>query len=357
MRFTLTEPEQALQEMALSLVREHVSPARLRLAEESPQSHVPELWRVCGEHQLAGIYVSEEHGGVGAACAELVLVAEELGYGLAPVPLVATGVTAVSLLARTALAGEWLPRIATGEAIVVPALAEEAGTLDPVACTATPVGNGWTLSGEKWFVPYGGMADAFIVQARTGPGETALFLVVARDATVSRLDTLGLPPLYRLTLEQAPGRRLDGATLGAVLPVAFTALAAELAGAARHVLDHVAAYARERVQFDVPIGSFQAISHRCANIAADLACARLLVQRAAWTIDSGGDATAAACAARAYADRIYRRATQEAHQVLAGHGFVMENDLQLFYRHAPCAGLGFGTLEESWGMLSTALGC
>lgn len=363
MRFALTETEAMLQAMSRKLIERQAPLTAVRASFEHGNGYLPAVWRSFGEQQLAGVLTSEAYGGVGAGITEVTAVAEEVGYGLCPVPYTASAVAAALLLRDSLLAAAWLPRLAAGAAVVTPALLEADGLLAPaaLACRAEAADSGWRLSGEKWYVPYGHVADAFIVLTV----DLGLFLVHAQAPGVARerMATLGLPPVARLVLQETPAEVLAApgtgwSALQDVLPAVWTAQAAEMTGGLQRVLEHTTQYTNDREQFGRPISGFQAVSHRLADMALELANARLLYQRAAWVIAEGGPGAgrAEAGAAKGYAGEAYRRATQQAHQLLAGHGFILENDLHLFYRHAACVELGYGTAAESWAALGEALG-
>jgi alkylation response protein AidB-like acyl-CoA dehydrogenase len=278
---------------------------------------------------------------------ETAIVLEELGRAAYPGPYLPT-VLAGLLIARAGSEGQkarWLPAIATGAARASVAFldAEVGWDPDTVTTRAEPAGGGPALTGVKVFVPWGHVADVVVVPARGAAG-VGLFLVEATAPGLHLTPALGMDPGTRWTT-----LRLDRAAVGAdallgepgggpaelgwLLPRAAVAAAAEMLGAARRALDMSVAYAKVREQFGQPIGSFQAVRHKCAEMLLEVENAHAATYYAAWALDAGAeDGLLAASIAKAYVGEAARRVTGDAIQVHGGIGFTWEYDLHLYFK-------------------------
>ncbi|MDQ1423721.1 MAG: hypothetical protein QOD72_1219, partial [Acidimicrobiaceae bacterium] len=267
---------------------------------------------------------------------------------LAPSPHFVSSVMSGGVLARAgspAQQAEWLPRIAAGEAIVTPAWLEPSGGFGPngVQLTATPAGDGWRLDGAKRHVQFAKAADRLLVLART-PDGPSLFLVdpQASGVTLTQQMTISSDTQYRVDFE---GVRLDAdalvgapgdawATWDAVMHDGIILLAAQAVGGAHHALDITVQYAKDRFQFDKPLGAFQAIAHYLSDAVTALDGAELLVWEAARARSEGRSIARLAPMAKLFACSTYRDITAMAQQVFGGVGFTVEYDIQLYFRRA-----------------------
>jgi alkylation response protein AidB-like acyl-CoA dehydrogenase len=242
------------------------------------------VYRELAELGLSGLAVSSDHGGLGFGAIEAMVVMEELGRGLVNAPYAAAALLAPTLIAQGEAAPQaaWLPRIADGSALVVPAL-QERGTryrLDAVATVATQAGSGWTLTGHKSLVPAGDEADAFVVPARVGPHAVApigLFLVERGRVAVRAYPTQDGARAADIVLAASPAQLLlaDGAAaLELAADVGIAATCAEAVGLMDKLLAVTVEYMNTRKQFGVPIASFQALRHRIADVKMQLELAR-----------------------------------------------------------------------------------
>jgi len=327
------------------------------------------LWaRACTELGVAGVAVPEEHGGLGIGVAGLAIVGEEAGRVLAALPLpgsVAAAQTALLLAGDPAALDRELPGLLAGERVA--ALAGADGPGDPVAgapTTARPDGAGWRLHGRKWFVVDGGSADLLLVTA-TAPDGPTLFAVDAAAAEVARagVETLDLTrDVAHVDLAGAAARPVGplggwpaiAARVGLAQAVAVAA--ENLGGAARCLADAVE-YAKLRVQFGRPIGSFQAIKHRCADLAAEVEDARSAVLHAVWAAEhSPADLPAAAALATAVTTRAYLTCSAENVQIHGGIGFTWEHTAHLHVRRARSAAALSGGARRHREDLLAAMG-
>ncbi|MER6800132.1 acyl-CoA dehydrogenase family protein, partial [Amycolatopsis mediterranei] len=317
----------------------------------------PEVWaQLTGELRLAALAVPEEYGGDGFGLVELGVVLEEMGRSLLCAPFFSSAVLAAQALLAAGdpdACARYLPGIAAGTTRATLAVTEADGSWDPHriatrAEVASP--GGWALTGHKCFVLDGTTADLLLVVARTEAG-LSLFAVerTAPGVRAESLRTLDATRAQaRVMLDAAPATLVgaDGAgerLLETVLDVASVCLAAEQAGGARRVLETSAEYARTRHQFGRPIGSFQAVKHKCADILVQVELAEATAREAArlHTADPAGF-RAAAAAAHACCSRAYVFAAMENIQVHGGIGFTWEHPAHLHFRRAKSAQLLFG---------------
>jgi alkylation response protein AidB-like acyl-CoA dehydrogenase len=242
----------------------------------------------------------------------------------------------------------WLPRIASGEAILAPAWLEPDGGFGPkgVQLVAKPDGDGFVLSGVKRHVPFASAATRLVVLARTGAGErdVDLFLVdpQAKGVTLTQQRSLAADTQYRVELANvrvAAADRIGAAGSGwktwdAVLHDAIILLAAQAMGGCERALEITVQYAKDRKQFDKPLGAFQAISHYLADATTAVDGGKTLVYEAAWAASTGRSTARLAPMAKLFACQTYRDVTAMCQQVWGGVGFTIEYDIQLFFRRA-----------------------
>ena len=333
------------------------SPSReIRRLIEAGECRDDQVWSIlAGQLGLTGIAVPERHGGAGYGPVELGIVLEEMGGALLVAPYFATVALAGQALAASgdedALA-RWLPGIADGSLTATLAVAEDSGSWDlaDVAATAEPAGDGWAVTGAKLFVIDGHTADLLLIAAHApdGPG---VFAVERGAAGVQRerLDALDLTrALASVTLRQTPATRVGAARdaaawLSEVRDLTLAALAAEQLGGAARCLDLSVGYAKVRHQFGRPIGSFQAIKHKCANLLLEVECGRSAVYHASAAVAGGQpDAPLAAALAYAYCSRAFTHAAKECIQIHGGIGYTWEHDAHLYLRRAKSSELLFG---------------
>jgi alkylation response protein AidB-like acyl-CoA dehydrogenase len=304
-------------------------------------------WRRLRALGLLGIAVPENLGGSGGTFGDQAVVLEEMGRCLYPGPYFSTAVLAVQALLRCADsdgAKRYLGRIIDDGAVATLALPQNGRRWDapPTAIGAEPSDQGWRLSGETPFVPDGATADLVLIPASTVTG-TSLFAV---DGDAEGLRREVQPTMdqtrkqARLCLSGVPGRLLGqegaaGAGLTRTLQVASVALAADQIGGAAAVLELVLAHVRTREQFGRPIGSFQVIQHRCADMLLDVEAAKSAAYYAAQAVDTGdADLAVAASLAKAYCSAMYRRVTDEALQLFGGIGLTWDHPMHLYLKRA-----------------------
>jgi alkylation response protein AidB-like acyl-CoA dehydrogenase len=355
-----TEEQEMLRGVVRGLLAEHAPTSVVRDMEDDPVGYPADLWKRLAALDLLGLLLPEEHGGSGMTALEGVVLYEELGRTLAPVPhfvsCVVSG-TALSVSGTDAQRAEWLPRVAAGDAVLTPAWLEPDGGFGPrgVRARATTGDGGATfrLTGAKRHVAFAAAATRLLVLARTGDaqGDVDLFLVdpTAPGVTLTQQLTIASDTQYRVDLDGvavAATDRLGAAGSGwatweAVRDDALILLAAWAVGAADRTQEITVQYAKDREQFGKPIGAFQAIAHYLADRQAELDGARTLVHEAAWARATGRPVTRLAPMAKLFAARVLRDVTATAQQVHGGNGFTLEYDVQLYFRRAKA-------LQVSW---------
>jgi alkylation response protein AidB-like acyl-CoA dehydrogenase len=349
--------------------------ARPFLAEQAPISHMRalrdsrdatgfsrDLWQRFGEIGFAGILIDEAHGGSGLGHVEAGIVLEEIGRNLTPSPFLATAVGAVTALRGSAAASRWLPDIAAGRAVAALAIDETPRHRpDRIALQAERAGNGFKLTGEKRFVVHGHVADLLIVAARTAgaAGETSgiTLFAVEKDAahlsaSAERLADASLAARLRFDGVTVDADAVIGevdagwATLSRTLDAVRTGAAAEMVGVGAGAMAMTMTYLKDRKQFGVPIGSFQALQHRAAHLYADMEVARAAVLKAQQVLDADDPgAVRAVIVAKAMTGMATALAVQEGVQMHGGIGMTDEYDVGFYMkRHRVLAEL-FGDTE------------
>jgi alkylation response protein AidB-like acyl-CoA dehydrogenase len=367
MALVLSNEQQMLRESARGFLAERAPVAHLRKLRDTRDEtgFSRELWRGFAEMGWAGVLIPEELGGVGLGYVEAGVLLEEMGRTLAPSPFFSTAVVAASAIG---LAGseqhkrQHLPQIAAGKIVAAPAIDEGAKHKPShIALAARRHANGFRLNGTKTFVVDGHVADLLIVAARTAGGEddrngVTLFLIDANAPGVRRERTIMVDSrnAARLAFENVDvtadavlGEVDEGAPLlERVLSVGRAGLAAELVGAGGEAFDRTVVYLKERRQFGRPIGEFQALQHRAAQVYVDIDMARSAVLKALQTLDQNIDgAGAIAALAKAKAGQAAKLAAQEAVQMHGGMGMTDELDIGLFLKRIRVAQELFGDAQ------------
>jgi alkylation response protein AidB-like acyl-CoA dehydrogenase len=350
-----TEEHDELREVARRFLAEKSSSEAVRAQAEQGATGDPTVWRQMAEQLgLQGIVVPEEQGGAGMGPVELGVVLEEMGRALYVGPFFSTVALAAQTLTSCsdgAARERWLPGIADGSITATVAIADGALTFDvaAVTTTATQTAAGtWTLSGTKQFVIDGATADLVLVAARAGD-EVGLFAV---DGAAAGLDRDPLPTIdstravARLDLNDVVATRIDGdanVILARAGDLAAAALAAEQIGGAAAALEMAVEYAKIRVQFDRPIGSFQAIKHNCADRLLEVESGRSAAFFAAALLaDEDSEGPVAASVAQAWCSTAYSRASRENIQIHGGIGYTWECDAHLHLRRATASDVLLG---------------
>jgi alkylation response protein AidB-like acyl-CoA dehydrogenase len=363
-----TEEQELLRETARKFLDAECESRFVRERMAEPAAVTDEFWRKLAEQGWLGVVYPEEHGGSGLGLVDLVVLMEEMGRRVMPGPFLSTvllGGAAIAEAGSPAQRREWLPRIADGERKAALAWTEPALRWDAAGITlpARETGGGFTLSGTKLFVGDAHLADILVVAARTRDGSTmedgvSLFLTpkdapglsVALLPTIDetrklcevRLDNVALPAGALL------GDKHDGWTpLSRVVARATVALCAEMCGSAQQVLDMTVDYAKLRVAFGKPIGSYQGVKHQAADMLVAIENARSLTYYAAWAVDQDdAEAPLAVAMAKAAASDMARKVAGAGIQLHGGIGMTWEHDLQLYFKRAKACEVAFG--DATW---------
>jgi alkylation response protein AidB-like acyl-CoA dehydrogenase len=323
----------------------------VRQMEDDVVGYPVPLWEQLGELDLIGLLVPEEYGGSGMSLIEGVALYEELGRALAPTPHFVSAVMSGGVLAGAgsdAQKDRWLRPVAAGEAILTPAWLEPENGFSPrgVEMTARPEGSGFSLSGVKRHVAFASSADRLVVLARTGDAAEAVDLFLVDPGTpgvdLHQQFSIASDTQYEVTLadvvvseEDRVGPAGSGwATWQEVLEPGLVLLAAQAVGGARYALEITTQYAKDRQQFDKPLGAFQALAHYLADAVTSLDGAEQLVHEAAWAGANGRPLTSLAPMAKLFACSTFRDITAMAQQIFGGIGFTLDFDIQLYFRRA-----------------------
>lgn len=377
MNFGFSEEQEMIRKSARDLVKGQSSFERIRKVGQDETGFSREIYGQMAEQGWLGTVIPEEFGGVGLGYVDLLCIQEELGKGVMPEPILSSAIMGggVVLAAGSgAQKAELLPKVASGELILTVAAYELAGRHDfaHVETKAQAAGDGWTLNGTKAFVPDAGVAGKIIVSARTtgATGDKAgitLFLIdpKASGATLKPVKTIDRRRRYMLELKDVKAGAAD--VLGEVgkghgpleeaLDNATVALCAEMLGGMEAALQMSVAYSKERVQFGRPIGSFQAIKHKAANMYVALETARSATYYAAMAVDENmPDKKAAISCAKALCSDSYLKIGKDAIQIHGGIGFTEECDAQFFYKRAVAASVTMGDGEYHRNRYATEKG-
>ncbi len=345
MDLDFSEEQHMLRDMVRGLCTEYASLDVVRAVEDDPTGYPAELWKQLGELGLTGLLLPESHGGGGQGLLEAAIVYEELGRALAPTPHFPSAVMCGGVLAAAgsdAQKGTWLSKVASGEAILAPAWHEPDRGFGPqgVALPARRDGDHWVLDGVKRHVPFASSAARLLVLARGDDGVELLLVDPAADGVLlEQQKSMASDTQYQVTFDGVRVPEADRIAGGwdvwhrAMLD-GIVLLAAQAIGGAEKALEITVDYAKERKQFDKPLGAFQAISHYLADAATNIDGGRTLVYEAAWARDAGKDFERLAPMSKLFACQTYRDTTAMCQQVWGGVGFTIEYDIQLFFRRA-----------------------
>jgi alkylation response protein AidB-like acyl-CoA dehydrogenase len=363
-----SEEQEMLRETARKFLDDECTTQFVRRLMATEEAITAEFWTKLAEQGWLGILYSEEDGGSGLGLVDLVVLMEEIGRAVMPGPYPATvllGGAAIAAAGSPAQRRECLPRIVAGEVKSTLAVTEPNARWDAAGITlaARETRGGFALSGTKMFVPDAHLADVLVVAARSRDGSTmedgvSLFLVPREAAglTIRRLPSVDeTRKLCEVTLDNVavPASALLGELhqgwepLARVTDRAAVALSAEICGAAQRVLDMTVDYAKLRVAFGKPIGTYQGVKHQCADMLVEIENAKSLTYYAAWALDEGdAEAAMAVSMAKAAASDAGRKVCAAGIQLHGGIGMTWEHDLQLYLKRAKADEVAFG--DATW---------
>ncbi len=370
----LSEEQTMLRDTARDFVGEQAPVSHMRALRDgnNPDGFSRDLWKRFAEMGFTGILIGEDQGGLGLGHVEAGVVLEEIGRNLSPSPFLSTAVAAVEALKGTPHAARWFPGIVAGETVAALAIDERAKHGSGITMRAERSGNGFKLSGTKQFVTHGHVADLLIVAARTSWSEDesqglTLFAVEAGAAGLSanpeRLADASIAA--RLTFD---GVEVDadavigevdsgGEPLERLLRAGRAGASAELLGVGAGAMDMTMGYLKERKQFGVRIGSFQALQHRAAHLYSEMEVARAAVLKAQQMLDSGDDrAGHAVSVAKAMTSLATTLSVQEGVQMHGGIGMTDEYDIGFYMKRGRVLAEMFGDANYHADQLARAAG-
>ncbi len=370
MNFGFSEEQDELRKMVRRFLEEKSPETEVRRLMATDEGYDPAVWaQMANELALQGLGIPEEFGGQGFGPVELYVVFEEMGAALLCAPYfstVALAANALLFVGNEKDQAEYLPGIASGETIATVALTDDAGMWDlsSTSTTATRSGDGFVLNGVRSYVTDGSTASLLLVPAMTDKG-LSLFAVAgdAEGVTREALATMDQTRKQsRIELVNAPGALVgeEGGALAGLettAQVAAAALAAEQVGGAQRVLDASVEYAKNRVQFGRPIGSFQAIKHKCADMLLDVESAKSAAYYAAWAAQERNDELPiAASLAKSFCSEAYFHCAAENIQIHGGIGFTWEHPAHLYFKRAKSSELFLGDPAYHRELLAQRLG-
>jgi len=376
MDLALSQEQEILWKSARDFLANKCPKTLVREMEEDEQGYPPELWKEIAELGWLGLPFPEKYEGVGLSFLDLIVLLEEMGRACLPgpfLPTVVLGGLPILEWGREEQKRYFLPKICKGEAVLTLALTEPSARYEAasVRTSATPEGDDYLISGTKLFVPDAHIADWIICVTRTeetaNPEEgITLFLVDTKSPGISTvvLGTIAGDKQCELTLEKVRVPR--GNILGQlgqgwemvkrIMEWAALAKSAEMVGGNQQVMEMTVNYAKERIQFDRPIGSFQVIQHYLADMSIDVDSSRASLYKAAWMLSEGLPCTYETSVIKGWISEAYRRVVTRSHQIHAAIGFTKEYDLELYFRRAKAGELLFGDADFHREVVAQQLG-
>ena len=373
----LDEQQEMLKNFARDFLEKECPESLVREMEEDEKGYSLNLWKGMAQQGWMGLVIPEKYGGTDMNLCELVVLLEEFGRALVPGPFISTvvlGGMPIMDAGTDAQKDQFLPKIASGDLIMTMALTEPSAkwTADGVTLTAKKEGGDYVLNGTKLFVPDAHVSDYMIVVARTGPsgkdGEDGITLLLVDSKSpgikFEQLKTIAADKQSEVTFEnvKVPAANLlgqEGKGWGIVektQKVATVAACAYLVGLSQMDFDTTLNYAKERVQFGRPIGSFQAIQHKLADAVIDVDGSRFITYKAAWSLQEGEpDADAMISMAKAWTSDASRRVVAHGQQIHGGIGFTKEYKIQLYFRRQKWMELMWGDADYHREKVAQAL--
>jgi alkylation response protein AidB-like acyl-CoA dehydrogenase len=364
MDFSLNEQQTMLQTSAREFVNTEYSDKILKEMARDPCGYTPELWNKMAEMGWMALAIPETYGGIGDFV-DLLIILQEMGRAGVISPFFSSVVIGASTILESGNEEQkqkYLPAIAEGQKIITLALLEKSVQYTPetIQLEARASGDGYVLNGRKLFVPDANSADYIIVAGRTDDGIT-LFVVDARASgvTCNLLETFSPDKLSEVILDNVSVANEDilgeinqgWVTIEKVMEKAAIATCALMVGGMERVLDLTVSYAKDRNAFGHPIGAFQAIQHRCADMLMALETSRFSTYQAAWKISQGIPASKEVAIAKYWVNQAYNRVVFSAHQVHGGIGFTEDHVLHWYTKRARAQGFSYGDANYHLGHL------
>ena len=376
MDLDFTEEQDMLRNSARDFLSTECDKAMVRTIEESEEGYSAEIWGKMAELGWQGLMIPEQYDGMGMGYFDLVVVFEEIGRNILPSPYFATAVLGSPPIVEAGseeLKKEILPRVATGEAILTMALTEPSAgyTADCVELEAEDRGDSFVLNGTKLFVEFASASDYMVVVARTGSGgdpeDGITLLLVESNSPGIKIDafaTTGTDKQCEVVFDNVsvPKSNVIGEVnkgwpiVARTLKMATMTKCAEMIGGMQAVLDMSVAYAKERVQYGRPIGSYQAIQHMLADMFIRTDTSKNIVYEAAWMVSEGLECADKVSIAKAWCNEAYKKVSEDGVEVHGAIGTSRDHDMGLYYRRSMAADPTFGNTEDHREVVARSLG-
>jgi len=377
MDLDFTQEQDMLRTSARDFLTTECDKAKVRKLEEDEKGYSPEIWSKMAELGWQGLMIPDKYEGMGMGFMDLVVVLEEIGRNILPSPFFATVVLGAPPIVEAGseeMKKDILPKVSKGEAILTLALTEPSASYraDGVELKAAAKGDSFVLNGTKLFVEHGNNASYMVVVARTKSGGNpengiTLFLVDAKSPgiKVEVVDTIGLDKQCEVTFKNVsvPKKNIIGELdkgwpiVAKTLQLATMAKCAEMTGGMQAVLDMSVAYAKERVQYGRPIGSYQAMQHMLADMYTRAFMSKNIVYEAAWMVAEEVEGHEVKISiAKAWCNEAYKKVTEDGVQVHGAIGTTRDHDMGLYYRRAKAADPTFGDTEDHREVVAQSLG-
>lgn len=377
MDLDFTEEQEMLRNSARDFLSTECDKQKVREIEDSEEGYSPEIWAKMAELGWQGLMIPEEYDGMGMGLMDLVVVFEEIGRNILPSPFLATvalGTPPIVDAGPEEMKKEILPKVAVGEAILTMALTEPSAgyTADCVEMKAEDKGDSFVLNGTKLFVEFASASDYMVVVARTKGGSDpedgiTLLLVGSKSngIKIQPFATTGADKQCEVAFDNVsvPKSNVIGEVdkgwpiVEKTLKVATTAKLAEMVGGMQAAVDMCVAYAKERVQYGRPIGSFQAMQHMLADMHTRMFMSQNIVYEAAWMVAEGIEGHENKLAvAKAWCNEAYKKVAEDGVHAHGAIGTTRDHDMSLYYRRAKAADPTFGDTEDHREVVAKSLG-
>lgn len=357
-----TEEQEMLRKTAQDFLAAECPKTKVRELEESEEGYSPETWKKMADLGWTGLIIPEEYEGMGMSFQDLTILLEEMGRNVFPSPFLPTMVSAFLILdiGSEEQKKEFLPKIARGELILSPALLESSGVLNPsdIATRAKADGDSFVVTGKKLFVDMAHIAHYLICAARTKEGTEegiSLFVIDAKSSGINCevIPTIAMDKLCEVRFENTavPSSNILGQldkgwpAIESVMKRGAIAKCAESVGAMQACVDMTVQYAKDRVQYDRPIGAFQAVQHMITDMWISMQTSKYLVYETAWKQSEGMPCDKEISMAKSYVNEAYKYVTHWAVRLHGGIGTTRDHDIPLYYRRAKSADYAFGSTD------------
>ena len=364
MDLRLTETQEILKKMARDFLTTECPKALVRKLEQSEEGYSPELWKKMAELGWMGLIIPEEYGGMGYSFQDLVVLLEEIGRNILPGPLITTitGTFPILEAGTEEQKKELLPKIVQGELVLTTALLEGDGVFDPSGVTvrATPKGDNFVIDGTKLFVEMAHVANHIICVTRTKEGtapEKGITILIVDSITpgisCEVMPTIAADKLCEVRFKDVavPKKNILGQldegwpVVEMMLRKGAIAKCAESLGCIETCVEMTVAYSKERVQYDRPIGAFQALQHKMADMWTGMQTSRYLTYEAAWMESEGQPCAKEASMAKAYVNEVYKDIAKWAVRLHGAIATSADHDIPFYYRRSKAADIAFGNTD------------